>query len=526
MAQRILSDSHSDDAPGRLGYLRLLDLADRLLEAPELYMARDSQVRRDLDALPDECRTYFDPQPVPEWVDAELLAIASRVWDENMLVIIWVLYAASLPSCYLIAKGIPALYDSGKLAEKRFIYQRIYETGLMLEAVMEPGGISIVNDVRADAKPSAQRFMWGRGVIAARKVRMLHASMRYLLTHPRPPSAGTSPARRLTGLAPYDVSTLGEPVNQEDLAYTLLTFGFTIPRGLATWGCRLSGRENEAFLHTWRVVAHLMGVSADLVPTTWQDATELFGIIQGRQKAGSAMGRELTGTLTEFLADYLPQFLGPTLPSMLITSQLGPADAALILPTGHATPGPLLRAIFFCSLRVIRTYFWLTNGLIRFLPAVGNELGSTFRQAGDALVDSWRDDYQRLPFYIPATANAPWTDQRGVDPLIRTQLHAWRVRLFYTVVCGIVCLVAATLMGACFAVLVPLRAIGWIPSLDHVGWSHLVLIGAGIAAVYLGGLVILQRLVATLVRTRPGPPPPTPSASISRVAERRYHLRR
>jgi len=75
-------------------------------------------------------------------------------------------------------------------------------------------------------------------------------------------------------------------------------------------------------------------------------------------------------------------------------------------------------------------------------------------------------------------------------------------------------------------VLVPLRAIGWIPSLDHVGWSHLVLIGAGIAAVYLGGLVILQRLVATLVRTRPGPPPPTPSASISRVAERRYHLRR
>ena len=117
MASRILSGAHHPGAPGRLGYLRLLDLADRLLEAPELYLARDSQVRRELDALPEELRTYFDPQPVPEWVDAELLAIASQIWDENMLVIIWVLYAASLPSCYLIAKGIPALYDSGKLGK-------------------------------------------------------------------------------------------------------------------------------------------------------------------------------------------------------------------------------------------------------------------------------------------------------------------------------------------------------------------------------------------------------------------------
>jgi hypothetical protein len=190
MAQRILAGTHRAGAPGRRGYLHLLDLADRLLEAPELYLAGDSQVRRELDALPEELRTYFDPQPVPEWVDAELLALASTIWDENMLAIIWVLYAASLPSCYLIAKGIPALYDSGKLADKRFIDQRIYETGLMLEAVMEPGGISIVNDAGADAKPSAKRFMWGRGVIAARKVRMLHASMRYLLTHPSTSAAG------------------------------------------------------------------------------------------------------------------------------------------------------------------------------------------------------------------------------------------------------------------------------------------------------------------------------------------------
>jgi hypothetical protein len=528
MAARIYTTSHHAGTPGRRGYLRLLDLADRLIEAPELYLAKDSQVRLELDALPEELRTYFDPQPVPEWVDAELLAIASRIWDDNMLVIIWVLYAASLPSCYLIAKGIPALYDSGKLADKHFIYQRIYETGLMLEAVMEPGGLSIVNDAGADGKPSAQRFIWGRGVVAARKVRMLHASMRFLLTNPGhlKVGAGAGPAHRLTVLAPFDVATLGLPVNQEDLAYTLLTFGYSIPHGLATWGCRLSARENEAFLHAWRVVAHLMGVSDALVPTSWAEAGELFGIIQGRQKAGSAMGQCLTGTLTEFLGDYLPADLRATLPAMLIASQLGDADAALILPSGQVAPGPLLRVAFPLTLTLIKAYYWFANLLIRSLPSLGNVLGDTFRQAGNALVDSWRDDYQRLPFAIPSSANAPWTSQADVDPAMKERLQHWRARMFYTVVFGIVCVVAATLMSACYAVLVAARAMGWFPWLDRLDWIHVQLIGAGIAAIYISGLVVLAKVVACQVGTRPGPPPPAPSASITRVAVRRQRRRR
>jgi hypothetical protein len=528
MASRIYAGAHHAGAPGRLGYLRLLDLADRLLEAPELYLAHGSQIRHELDALPEELRTYFDPVVVPEWVDAELLAIASRIWDENMLVIIWVLYAASLPSCYLIAKGIPALYDSGKLGEKRYIDQRIYETGLMLEAVMEPGGLSIVNDASADGKPSAQRFMWGRGVIAARKVRMLHAAMRHLLTHPSLPAAGAGggAAQRMTVLKPYDVAALGEPVNQEDLAYTLLTFGYAIPRGLAAWGCRLSARENEAFLHAWRVVAHLMGVSAALVPTSWAEAGELFAIIQGRQKAASEMGRTLTGTLTGFLGDYLPVGLRATLPAMLIRSQLGTADAALILPPETATPGPLLRAAVAISLLALRAYFLLADFLVWAVPALGALLGDTFRDAGNALVDSWRDDYQRLPFYIPTSADAPWTRQPGVDAALQGRLQQWRARMFYTVVCGIVLVVAATMLGACWAVLVPLRASGGSAWLGRLGWGPLLLSGAAIAALYLGGIVLLQKLIARQVDARPGPPPPAPAASITRVAVRRQRRRR
>ena len=130
LAVEILSGQTFDQESGRLGYHRLLDLADRLIEAPELYQVDDSLVRQEFDRMPQKFTRYLDPAPLPDWVDAARLERASEIWEENMLAIIGVLYAASLPSCYLIAKGIPTLYQTGILGQHRYIYQRIYETGL------------------------------------------------------------------------------------------------------------------------------------------------------------------------------------------------------------------------------------------------------------------------------------------------------------------------------------------------------------------------------------------------------------
>ena len=131
--------------------------------------------------MPQKFTSYLDPAPIPDWVDEAKLARASELWEENMLAIIGVLYAASLPSCYLIAKGIPTLYATGKLGQHRYIYQRIYETGLMLDGVMERDGLRIITDVRPSSAPPTpgqpppgkpQRYVWGRGFLAARKVRL------------------------------------------------------------------------------------------------------------------------------------------------------------------------------------------------------------------------------------------------------------------------------------------------------------------------------------------------------------------
>ncbi len=150
LAAKVLDAAHPLPADSRLGYNHLLDLADRLLEEPELYMVAGSQLRQELDRLDPALVHYFDPQLVPAWADEELLATAGRVWDAHSLAIIIVLYAASLPACYLMANGIPALYATRKLGEHRFILQRLYETGLMLDAAMRADGLRLVADAAPD----------------------------------------------------------------------------------------------------------------------------------------------------------------------------------------------------------------------------------------------------------------------------------------------------------------------------------------------------------------------------------------
>jgi hypothetical protein len=40
---------------------------------------------------------------------------------------------------------------------------------------------------------------------------------------------------------------LGVPINQEDLAYVLLTFGYLIPKGMETWGRKVPRQQKEDF---------------------------------------------------------------------------------------------------------------------------------------------------------------------------------------------------------------------------------------------------------------------------------------
>ncbi len=512
MAEEIIAGEKFDHTTGRLGYQKLLGLADLLLQAPELLLLDDARIGQALQAMPKHFTDYFDPLPVPDWVDGKLLARAGEIWDENMLAIIGVLYAGSLPSCYLIKHGIPTLYDTGKLGEHRFIYQRIYETGLMLDAVMQEDGLKLFEDIPGPDGTAGRRFVWGRGFIAARKVRLLHASMRCMLLHPEhalPKDAHTSEAFARSSIGaltagilqkPYDAEKLGKPVNQEDLAYTLLTFGYTIPVGLRAWGCRLSDADCEAFLHAWRLVGHIMGVQADLIPQNFTDAGAFYAQVKKRQAGASEQGRKLTRSLGGFLQDYLPGWMKRDLPMQLIATQLTPDETAMIRPEDTRTPPWWMRLLVWTGFKGLCLYYFAKTLLVRRFPPLKFALGRSFAIAGEALIDSWRDGYQRRPFWIPNSVNGGWQREASMDEAMQEKLRTWRRTLFSTVILGVTCVVLAALLT-----LAMLLAIPFVFDLPAWVWA---LLPCSVLICWMSAFSILTWRVKRVVAKRPGPKEP------------------
>ena len=538
-------DEHRLD--GRLGYNHLLDIADALVEAPELAFAPGSVVKAELDAYREvdpELPRFFDPVEAPAWLDEAKLAHASRIWQSNMLTSIGVLYAASLPCCYLIEKGIPALYDTGKLADKDYVFQRIYETGLMLDAVMRPDGLRVARDLDhgADAHLEAalhaagggervvwdhhklhaesgceldhhavarelerrvapKRYLWGPGFVATRKVRLLHASMRFMLLHPERfvPAAVTDDRSLAQGLLSrlreqgWRREDLGLPVNQEDLAYTLLTFGLVIPEGLARWHVRLDDADREAFLHLWRVVGFVLGIEDHLLPTSWAHGQEIRARIAARQAGGSKMGQDMTRVLMGYLQDYLPTTCGlkERLPAWLIRDQMGAeADKVLDQPARRAARSPVIRLLGLGMHLVLWIYFLLRRILFALAPPLARLVSTTFEDVGQALIASWKDVYRRRPFYIPDDATT-WKRKHGVNvPFLKT-LMGWRRQLFRTILIG-----TGLWVGAVIA-----AAAGGIAAVFDQGWWTWC-VWAAIAAAIVG-MVVLQALVPRCARRRP-----------------------
>ena len=486
--------AHTAGTPGvsRGGFNHLLDLANVLIANPELSLVRDSRLRKQLDAA-GTIATFFDPVEAPVWVNEHKIARAAELWQTDSILCIAVLYGASLPACYLMQKGVPALYATEKLSEQKYIFQRIFETGLMLEGVMSPGGVKVVHDVEPNAdalmadalnevdpegqwtwehhrlrrragesarpidaaeaqrrfqaqRQQARRYLWGGGIIAARKVRFLHAAMRQMLMNPaamqQSAGAGAAADRSHSFMdhatrraSRWDTDANGVPINQEDLAFVLLTFGYLIPKGMETWGRRVPREQKEAFLHLWRVVGHAMGIRDDLMTDDLDKAQVLYEQLLEKNAAASEPGRILTSALMDFLRSYLPARFGlaGTVPAALIIDQLGPEKAKLILDDRdfNAARRPATRFTHGFARTSIKLYYWLREHLLSHLPLVGPGVATVTEHAAEAMIDSWRESFLRHPFYVPAQATT-WVQQRGVTPEYEKALSDWRQRMFDT----------------------------------------------------------------------------------------------
>jgi hypothetical protein len=133
----------------------------------------------------------------------------------------------------------------------------------------------------------------------------------------------------------------GLPCNQEEMAYTLPTFGYVALAGLRTLGLPYSREDEQAMLHAWNVMGHYTGIRPELLVHSMEEAQPLFELMQarGRAKVPQPDPRPNLGrTLMAEMGELIP--FGPAKPiPQLITQRLcGPATARDI---GIDAPVPL-----------------------------------------------------------------------------------------------------------------------------------------------------------------------------------------
>lgn len=97
----------------------------------------------------------------------------------------------------------------------------------------------------------------GEMVVTCVKTRLVHAAVRHLL--PR---------------SPYWVHSAEEdvPISQNDMMVTWHSLPTTVMKHLTAWKVPIPAAESEAFLHSWQLCAHMLGIRDEYIPASWDEA--------------------------------------------------------------------------------------------------------------------------------------------------------------------------------------------------------------------------------------------------------------
>jgi hypothetical protein len=228
--------------------------------------------------LPVEIQKYLAATPLvlPAWADQAKIERGQKLFEALGLQISLCLFCASLPSAYAAAKGVKVLSRTAQLETNT--RRRIMETGQFLINVLAVGSF----------EPQ------GKGFRTIQHVRLMHAAVRKMI------EGRNKQQPRL-----WDPNW-GKPINQEDLAGTMLSFSYVPVESLPRLGVDVSTDDKEAYLHLWNVIAHLLGVDDDLRVEGIDDATALVETIRRRQFRASPEGREMAAALMELLDELTP----------------------------------------------------------------------------------------------------------------------------------------------------------------------------------------------------------------------------
>lgn len=311
---------------------------------------------------------------LPPWTDRDKLERAETLFMDYGALSVTLLFCSSLPECYVIPDLAAVLQTTGQL-EMHTDY-RIRATGAMIFPVMMAGGLTAPD---------------GGGIAQVLKVRLIHATIRNLILRGSPQVAVTSlggtqstPAARFTSIVPplpgaasnnmqqtlfahgWKTGEDGLPCNQEELAYTLLTFSYVFLRSMRKLGLALPAEDEEAYLHVWNVTGHVLGIARELMADTMEEAEAMFTCMQARGRADRLTRPELLDprpvlgqALMKAMADIIPFRLLKSFP-VLLTRYL--CNSATSKDLGLNGPMSWLSQLVFSSAMLLtRTIDWLVR---------------------------------------------------------------------------------------------------------------------------------------------------------------------
>ena len=234
-------------------------------------------------------KTFLDTvNTVPDWVDWERVEQGRRVSLAFANARGMALLTSSLVEGYALSKAAHVLAATGRLHQD--VVRRIYETAQMSHNMNAPGGL----------RPG------GAGQRTTLEVRLLHAMVRkYLRAHG------------------WDAAHYGEPINQEDMAFTVIEFDYLSVRGMERLGASLTPDDRAAMHHLWRYAAWLHGVEEALLTDSPEEEIYQYERIRVHQYEPNDESRMLARTVLTSLARKPPFYLREELLFELARTCLG-----------------------------------------------------------------------------------------------------------------------------------------------------------------------------------------------------------
>jgi ER-bound oxygenase mpaB/B'/Rubber oxygenase, catalytic domain len=141
---------------------------------------------------------------------------------------------------------------------------------------------------------------------------------------------------------PWDSPALGVPINQMDLAGTVLAFGMVVDEPFKRFHGHSTphGQDENRFLDRWNTVGELLGVAPNLLANDILDARALLDAtrIEWTESPEGSEGNRLMEALLDYMSSWMGGFEAV---NIALIHQLAPSDIPPLLHVGdNAIPLP------------------------------------------------------------------------------------------------------------------------------------------------------------------------------------------